>query len=66
MIFKKGDIYKALIYSKEEIVEIIDINGDEVTEVCTISSRNQYFNSKECNIKQFELVEKININNENI
>ena len=57
---KKGDIYKALVYSKEVIVEIVEINGDEVTEVWSISGRKQYFNSKEHNVNQFELIEKVN------
>jgi hypothetical protein len=54
----EGEIWKANVYDKLMLVEIITIQNGEVFEVMSIPQRNQYFN-KMGEIHQFDLLTKV-------
>ena len=54
-----GQIWNAKVYDNLHRVEIIYIHKGEVTEVMDVLTHNQYFNDKDSNTHQFDLLGKI-------
>lgn len=54
-----GESWNANVYDELMVVEIITIQDGEVFEVMNDLTRNQYFNKKDSDIHQFDLLSKV-------